>query len=115
LKLSKQRTSLQISRDNVRIPKVTQSFKLGDKWFNKDGRAYNTLGKLQSEMNSNPMKSRNDMKEKLENMTTELSLYKERVNEVETSDKKVFVYYFYFYIWYYIQIYGRFLMLYGIF
>ena len=35
------------------------------------------------------MKSKNDMKEKLENMTTELSLYKEWVNEMETSDKKV--------------------------
>ena len=39
------------------------------------------------------MKSENDMKEKLENMTTELSLYKERVNKMETSDKKVIVYY----------------------
>ena len=63
-------------------PKVAQSFKLGDKWFNKDGSVYNDLGKLQSEMNSNPMKSEDDMREKLENMTTELSLYKERVNEI---------------------------------
>ena len=43
-------------------------------------------------MNSNPMKSISDMKEKLEIMTTELFLYKERVNEIETSDKKLIVY-----------------------
>ena len=43
-------------------------------------------------MNSNPMKIESDMKNKLENMTTELSLYIERVNEMKTSDKKVTVY-----------------------
>ena len=38
------------------------------------------------------MKSEDDMKEQLKNMTSELSLYKERVNEMESSDKKVIVY-----------------------
>ena len=91
--MSKQRTSAEKKDDAVRRPKVTRSFKLGAKWYNIDRSEYNTIGKLQSEINSNPMKSENDMKEKLENMTTELSLYKERVNKMETSDKKVIVYY----------------------
>ena len=92
LKMLKQRTSEEIKKDNIRIPKVTRSFKHGDKWFNKDGSDYNAIGKLQSKINSNPMKSENDMKEKLENMTTELSLYKERVSLMESSDKQVIVY-----------------------
>ena len=48
----KQRTSEEIKKDNVRRPKVTRSFKLGDKWFNKDGSAYDGLGKIQPGMNS---------------------------------------------------------------
>ena len=79
LKMLKQRTSGEIKKDNVRRPKVTRSFKLGDKWFNKDGSVYDGLGKIQPGMNSNPMKSENDMKEKLKNMTTELSLYKKKL------------------------------------
>ena len=38
------------------------------------------------------MKSENDMKEQLENMTTELCIYKERVSLMESNDKKVIVY-----------------------
>ena len=71
-------------------------------------------------MHSTPTKSEDDMKEKLKSMTSELTLYKERVNEIVSSDKKVIVYslslscigffiwYEYFYIWYYIQRYGKF-------
>ena len=62
--MSKQRTSDEILKDNVRRPKVSRSFKLGGKWFNKDGNENNILGKIRSEMNSNPMKSESDMKEK---------------------------------------------------
>ena len=50
--MPKQRTSEEIKKDNVRRPKVTRSFKLGDKWFNKDGSAYDGLGKIQPGMNS---------------------------------------------------------------
>ena len=92
LKISKQRTSEEIKKDNVRRPKVTRYFKFGDKLYNIDGSDYNTIGKLQSEINSNPMKSEIDMKEKLENMTTELFIYKERVSLMESSDKQVIVY-----------------------
>ena len=92
VKMSKQRSSAEIKVDEVRRPKVTRSFKLGDKWYNIDGSKYNTLGKLHSEMHSTPTKSEDDMKEKLKSMTSELSLYKERVNEMESSDKKVIVY-----------------------
>ena len=66
--MSKQRTSKEISKNNVRRPKVTRSFKLGDKWVYKDGSDYNILGKLRLEMNSNPMKSESDKKEKLGTM-----------------------------------------------
>ena len=52
LKMLKQRTPEEIKKDNVRRPKVTRSFKLGDKWFNKDGSAYDGLGKIQPGMNS---------------------------------------------------------------
>ena len=80
--MSKQRSSAEKKKDDVRRPKVTRSFKLGDKWYNIDGSEYNTIGKLHSEMHSNPTKSEDDMKEKLKSMTSELSLYKERVNEM---------------------------------
>ena len=89
LKMSKQRTSAEKKDDTVRRPKVTRSFKLGDKWYNIDGSEYNKIGKLHSEIHSNPTKSEDDMKEKLKSMTSELSLYKERVNEMQSSDKKV--------------------------
>ena len=121
MKMSKQRTSTEKKDDAVRRPKVTRSFKLGDKWYNIDGSEYNTIGKLQWEIHSNPMKSsEDDMKEQLKNMTSELCTYKERVSLMESNDKKVIVYslciscidffiwYEYFYIWYYIQRYGRF-------
>ena len=132
LKMSKQRTSEEIKKDNIRIPKVTRSLKLADKWFNRDGSVYNDLGKLQSEMNFNQMKQENNVKEKLENITTELSLYKERDNEMESSDKQIIVYYLciscidfcymiciflymmlYSEIWEIWNVYGRFRMLYG--
>ena len=92
LKMSKQRTSAEKKDDAVRRPKVTRSFKLGDKWYNIDGSEYNTIGKLQSEIHSNPMKSEDDMKEQLKNMTSELCTYKERVSLMESNDKKVIVY-----------------------
>ena len=59
------------------------------------------------------MKSISDMKEKLEIMTTELFLYKKRVNEIETSDKKLIVYYF-MYILYRFLLYGMNIFIYGI-
>ena len=80
LKMSKQRTSAEKKDDTVRRPNVTRSFKLGDKWYNIDGSEYNTIGKLQSKIHSNQIKSENDMKEQLENMTTELCIYKKRVS-----------------------------------
>ena len=66
--MSKQRTSKEILKNNVRRPKVTRSFKLGDKWVYKDGSDYNILGKLRLEMNSNPTKAESDKKEKLGTM-----------------------------------------------
>jgi len=90
VRISKQRSSVEKKGDaGRRRPKVTRSFKLNDKWFNIDGSDYNDLGKLRSETHSNPTKSEDDMKEKMESMASELSHYKERVNEMQSSDKKV--------------------------
>ena len=91
-KISKQRTSAERKDDTVRRQNITRSFKLGDKWYNIDGSEYNNICKLQSENHSNLMKSENDMKEQLENMTTELCIYKERVSLMESNDKKVIIY-----------------------
>ena len=72
-------------------------------------------------MNSDTLESESDMKEKNLMMSDEFFLYKEKVNEMETSDKKVIVncfmhilYHFLLYgkiicyIWYHIKRYGRF-------
>ena len=90
VRISKQRSSVEKKGDaGRRRPKVTRSFKLNDEWFNIDGSDYNDLGKLRSETHSIPTKSEDDMKEKMESMASELSHYKERVNEMQSSDKKV--------------------------
>jgi len=90
VRISKQRSSVEKKGDaGRRRPKVTRSFKLDDKWFNIDGSDYNDLGKLRSETHPNPTKSEDDMKKEMESMASELSHYKERVNEMQSSDKKV--------------------------
>ena len=90
VRISKQRSSVEKKGDaGRRRPKVTRSFKLDDKWFNIDGSDYNDLGKLHSETHPNPTKSEDDMKKEMESMASELSHYKERVNEMQSSDKKV--------------------------
>ena len=90
VRISKQRSSVEKKGDaGRRRPKVTRSFKLNDKWFNIDGSDYNDLGKLRSETHPNPTKSEDDMKKEMESMASELSHYKERVNEMQSSDKKV--------------------------
>ena len=53
------------------------------------------------------------MKEKLEIMSTELSIYKERFNDIKTSDKKLIIYYF-MYILHRFLLYGMNIFIYGI-
>ena len=90
VRISKQSSSVEKKSDaGRRRPKITRSFKLNDKWFNIDGSDYNDLGKLRSETHSITTKSEDDMKEKMESMASQLSHYKERVNEMQSSDKKV--------------------------
>ena len=89
-KLSKQRTKEEMSKDKVKKPKVQGAFSIDGIWYNQDGSDYNVLGKLRSEMTCK-MKSEDDMKDELETMSTELAIYREKVYEMKTSDKKVII------------------------
>ena len=90
-KLSKQRTREELSKDTVKKPKVHGAFSIDGIWYNRDGSIYNALGKLRSEMTCT-MKSEDDMKDELNFMSTELAIYREKVYEMETSDKKVIIF-----------------------